>query len=463
MASDRHLPLSGTTFAGKITDIAFPRDFGVCRFENLVVFVPGAVPGDRGLIQLDHVTKNLAYGTIERLDEAAPSRVRPPCPHFGLCGGCSLQHISYDTQLTLKTGYLTETLRRVGKIDLPSMDLIHPIIPSPRLFFYRERLELAVAPIENRMDIGLRARSGMRTRALPSIVPITGCHLFDESGNRLIGSARKILWSLIFPPSSLSPGQTIGHVVLRASKTGNGLMVVGRTTARFRQQFTSLLTRLSEETPGMACVLAEEKGPVSRYTGPARFEYLAGDPFLTHRLCDRTFLVSPNAFFQPNPGAAEHLYHRLSDTAALRGTENVLGIYSGIGPIEIILSSEAQHVLAIDSSHDNVENGRENCRINKITNCTFIEGKAETILSRRTAGSFDLVVVDPPRGGLHLSALKALADLSVPRMAYISCNPSTLARDLHYLCDKGYMITAVMPYDFFPHTSHIETFCLLER
>jgi 23S rRNA (uracil1939-C5)-methyltransferase len=444
--------LSAGPVSIEIVDFAMPRDLGVGRWENRVVFVPGAVPGDRVRVELAREGKGFAYGRMIDLEEPSPWRRDPSCPHFGSCGGCSLLHFDYEQQLEIKARHLAQTLRRVGGLQVDS-GIIAPVTPSADRLFYRGKIELAYNRQGGENLLGLKKRLSPFEPYTGDVIPIESCAIFSPVLEGILPVLRDF-----FKEHNLSAFDErtkrgfLKGITIRESKTTGEVMVILETSKEQLHGIGSLVTSLQQSVPAVRSV-----GRLH----DARVETLAGPGWIEETIDDLRFRIGPAVFFQPNPNAARLLYRKVVDFARSLEARRVVGLYCGMGPLEMVLSRAVEAVEGYDADPENIGNARHNCKTNRLSNCRFHAKRIEDLPVENEP--FDLAVVDPPRTGMSKTALQSLLGLNLPALAYISCDPATLARDLKTLVAAGFTLIQAMPFDFFPHTSHLETLVLLQR
>ncbi|HVN95017.1 MAG TPA: 23S rRNA (uracil(1939)-C(5))-methyltransferase RlmD [Syntrophorhabdaceae bacterium] len=445
-----------------IHDMAFPNDYGVGKAAGYVLFVPGALPQDRIKAEIVKRGKHFGYARMVSLEQPSPLRIKPPCPHFGLCGGCTLQNIGYQHQLLMKERYLHETLKRVGDIDATKVDVL-PICPSPLTYSYRSKIELSFGEEQGQAVLGLRQRLSPFEKYDGSVIPLHGCMNFSATLTRIIPvftdyarSHRLACYNM------LTRRGTLRRLIVREAKASGDIMVILEATTGRLPDTSGLWQAMIKTAPEIKSFFCA----VNRRTGDStRFEqilHVGGHVFIEEKVDPWIFRVHPESFFQPNPKSAETLYRQIPSMAPLSRDETMLGLYCGMGPIEISLSPFVKTVTGIDSLPQNIANAVENSLINNRSNCTFLTGAVERLHVTGSITRPDITVVDPPRGGLTPAACNLIATLKPRKLIYISCNPSTLARDLKLFIAKGYTIGKIAPFDFFPHTSHSETFVYLQ-
>jgi 23S rRNA (uracil1939-C5)-methyltransferase len=442
---------AGREYSGEVEDMALPAGHGVIRLGGLVVFAPGCVPGDRVRIRIAKPAGRFAYGDILAIEKESPLRERPSCPHFGRCGGCDLQALSYEAQLRIKENHLLQALKRIGGEDMEG-EPISPMVPSVDRFFYRGKIEFSFGRAQGRTTVGLSGRSSPFSSYAGRVVPVDGCLLFSPVAGQVLPLVVDALSGSGLMPYDAAAGKgTLQRLVIREAKGTGEVMVHVVAASDLGRRLSGLKDRLAA-LPQVASFYA---------TGNRATRLLSGKPAIDEKLSGLTFRIYPFSFFQPNPMTAGLLYERLASFPGIEGSRRALGLYCGSGPVELHLARVVKEVTGIDSSGDNIACARENARLNGSENCTFIEDKAERA-GQVFAGKTDLLVVDPPRRGMSGAALAAVRRIGPERIAYISCNPTTLARDLKDL--KGsYRAKEIVPFDFFPHTAHFEVLTLLER
>ena len=443
-----------------VTDLAFGGE-GVGRTEGFVVFVPGGVPGDRVDVRLREVRARFARGTIEAVREPSSLRVEPPCPYFGRCGGCRLQHVRYEAQLEFKQRQVADCLTRLGSLG-PAADLpLFPIIGAPEVYGYRNKMEFTFAEVDGQPVVGLH-----EAERYDAILDVERCLLQSDALNAVLGEVRGFVrecgWSVYRQESEEG---LLRFLMLREGKATGEVMVNLVTAAPDAPTARALADRLRARCPQVASVVLNVNPKKAAVAVGVEEHPIAGEETIRERLGALEFSISANSFFQTNTRQAERLFGIVTDYAALSGPETVLDLYSGTGAISLLLARRARHVYGVELVTAAIEDAARNARANGITNCTFLPGEVRHVLPElvRQGIHADVVVADPPRAGFHPKALRGLVALAAPRLVYVSCNPATLARDLQTLVGGGYRLTAVQPIDMFPHTPHIEVVARLER
>ncbi|MCG6893042.1 MAG: 23S rRNA (uracil(1939)-C(5))-methyltransferase RlmD [Desulfobacteraceae bacterium] len=456
----------GQELTVEVTDLAFGGR-GLVRVDGMAVFVDQAVPGDRVLARV--VRKKRRYAEARTIEVLEPSadRVKAPCPYSGTCGGCKWQFLSYDRQLAYKRQQVSGALRHIGLMDgVP----VHTTLPSERIFGYRNKMEFSCSDRRWLLREELENKEISRDFALGLHVPGTfhkvldtrACLLQPEAGNRILDNVREKMKTSGLPPYGLRSHEGFWRfLVLRHSVAKDRWLVNLVTAGEETGVLTTMAGELMEEHSEIVAVV---NNVTARKAAVAFGEYevpLAGANCLVDRIGRHHFGISANSFFQTNTRGAERLYGVVRDYAALKGTETVFDLYSGIGTIAIHLAEACRRVVGLEIVESAVSDAVDNCRRNGIDNCRFVQGDiAESLSGIRERP--DLLVIDPPRAGMHKKVLRLILELNVDRIVYVSCNPGTLARDLGVLAEQ-YAVREVQPVDMFPHTYHIEAVARLER
>lgn len=425
---------------------------GLARSEGMIVFVEGGLPGSRVLARVTRRDKSCLRAVAESVIAPSPHAAEPFCPHFGVCGGCTWQDATYEAQLAWKRDIVREQLERLGGVDAPVQDCI----ASPLERFYRNKMEFAFGQSR---DLGLRL--GLRERLHPGrVLDVERCFLMPEPAMAMVAAVRETARATQLPPYYAKTGTGVWrHLVLRRSESSGrwlAQLIVGPSTPfkRLRNFCDDLLGRF-EELAGVTLDLRRDRSDFA--IGESRI-WSAGEEHLTEELDGLTLRVSVEAFFQTNTRAAALLYAKAAQAARLDGSQSVWDLYSGAGGLSLSLARQAARVTGFEISEQAVEDARANAAANGLENCTFVAGDLKDAAARAKSAP-DVVVLDPPRAGLHPDTAALLARLGAPRVVYVSCNPSTLARDLGRLSER-YRTEGVTPVDLFPHTPHIE--CVAE-
>ncbi len=450
-------------FSVMIRDPLFPDRGGLAISDGSRILVPRGVIGDRALVHVLGEARGSAEAEILKLETPSPFRVEPECPHFGRCGGCRFQNVDYGKQLELKGEYLRRTLSEAeitGLSDPP----VGPVVPSPRIYGYRNKMEFGFGEKAGETILGLREASSPSGRAWRETVPLRMCPIFSPLIEPLfplvLDFARENGLAAHFPAADRG---LLRHFVLRRAQGTDEVMAILVTAGPVSADLGELAARAASVVPGLNCfahAVSHRKSDVVSYE---ELRLLHGRSHIVETVLGRSFRIYPQTFFQTNTTAAELLYRRIREPDITPRSSRILGLYCGTGPIEITLADRAAEILGVDSLAENIRCAEQNLAANTVTNVSFRAETVEELLKHPPEGGLDIVVVDPPRAGISGKALTRLIALGIPKLVYISCNPKTLARDLRALAAGGYRIAGLEPYDFFPHTPHLEILAVLTK
>jgi 23S rRNA (uracil1939-C5)-methyltransferase len=441
----------------------------IARHEGMVVFVEGAVPGDRVAARVLRTKKKHAEALVERVLTPSPRRAIPRCAHFGVCGGCSWQHAEYSLQCEEKERHVRESLEHLGGFQGVT---VLPIVAVEDPFFYRNKLEFSFGDkrwlsgeemslgVDNTMPLALGFHAPQH---YDKIVPIDQCYLQSPLSNTILAFVRD--YALLHGLTPYSPDSQTGYLrnlVIREGKNAGDTMV-NLVTLDDRpdvmEQFTvDLLARV----PAVTTVINNVNTRKSNVAVGDFEKVYYGDGTIRDRIGNKTFHISANSFFQTNTRQAERLYAIAQEFAALTPTDLVYDLYCGTGTISIYISDHVRKVIGIDIVESSIANAVKNAQLNGSTNCEFIAGDLKDLLTKEREWMKenyppDALIIDPPRSGMHPKAVEELGRMKIGRVVYVSCNPATLARDLKMLTPFGYEIEMVQPVDMFPHTNHVES------
>ncbi len=435
----------------------------VARHEGRVVFVDRALPGDRVRARITHLRRRYAEARLESVEQPSPDRVPPPCPHVEICGGCRLQHLAYPAQLQIKERQVRDTLIHIGGIPDPPL---HAIVPAPAAFGYRNKMEFSFAPDSSgRPVLGLHERGAfdrvfaLETCLLPSALTVSVVkntqrfavdHQWAAHHPRLHTGMVRFLTVRHLP----STGQCAVHLIASDWEVP-GVEEWAKHLVRELPEVTTVTLILGRSLANVA--FGEEE------------RVLVGTGAVVERILGLEFEVTSGVFLQTNSLQAEALYARAVEAAGLGPGDTVLDLYCGTGTLTSLLARRSREAIGVESVAESVERARRNAARNGVANARFVAGEARAVLRQWARGPEadavrpQVVVVDPPRAGLHPRVVARVAELRPRRVVYVSCNPATLARDLKDFATGGYRLTEVTPLDMFPHTPHIECVAVLER
>ena len=439
------------------------------HWNGAVVFVPFAVPGDVVDIRITRKHHNYYEGFISRIVKPSKDRIEPFCEHFGICGGCKWQPLPYPLQLEAKRRQVEDQLVRLGHLKVPE---IRPTLPSDRTVYYRNKLEFTFSsrrwfmkdedpeslPSEERVGLGFHVG-----KFFDKVLDIRKCYLQKDPSNdiRLFCKEYASLHGLDFFNIRENTG-FIRNMFVRTTDTGD-LMVILCFFYEMRSEREAMLDTLLEAFPQITSLYYVINSKLNDSIGDQECILYKGDETIRETMEDLTFRIGAKSFYQTNSGQAFKLYSVARDFAALTGKETVYDLYTGTGTIAQFVSKMASKVIGIEYVPEAIEDAKANAAANGITNCEFFAGDMKDVLSPEFIalhGRPDVIILDPPRAGIHPDVAKVILGASPARIVYVSCNPASQARDLAILCEK-YEITAVQPVDMFPHTQHVENVCAL--
>ena len=442
---------------------------GIARIEGFVIFVSGGIPGD--VVTCLIIKKNKAYAEakIINLLEKSPFRIDPPCYYFGFCGGCQWLNIKYEAQLHFKKNHVKESLEHIGSLKNIR---VNDTIPSPNISHYRNKMEFSFSdrrwlfPDEmngkeaknNNFALGLHVPG-----SFANVIDIEqGCLLQHEEGNTILKLIREFTLSSGLPPYGLKSREGFWRfLVLRRSFAENNWMINIVTKNGNGAILSSLVKLIEDSGIPVATIVNNITTSKASVAVGERETILLGNGVLIDTIGTFSFRISANSFFQTNTLGAEILYTIAERFADLSGIETVIDLYSGTGAIPLFLSKRAKEVIGVEQVESAVMDAWRNCNDNNIKNCSFLLGDVLKVLPS-IAKKPDIIIIDPPRAGMHKDVAAKVLDLKPERIVYISCNPATLGRDLAMLSER-YTVSEVQPIDMFPHTYHIETVCLLKK
>lgn len=440
---------------------------GIARVDGMVVFVDQAIPMDRVAARIIKKKRSYAEARVLSLEEASPFRIKPPCPYSGFCGGCKWQFLEYSQQLVYKQQHVKEALEHIGMIkDV----LVHPTIPSQEVYGYRNKMEFSCSDrrwllpremdqegIEKDFALGLHVPGTFH-----KVLDIDACLLQPSLGNAILNTVKDFIKASDMPLYGLRTHEGFWRfLMLRHSVFHDRWMVNLITGAESRGSVQPLADQLMESYPEIISVM---NNITSRKAGVAVGEYeicLGGDSVIKDRIGKYEFEVSSNSFFQTNTRGAENLYGIVKTFADVNDSETVFDLYCGTGTISIFLSGSAAQVIGFELVQSAVKDAEKNCRQNGVSNCRFVLGDIKESLANMSQKP-DVMIIDPPRAGMHKNVVKQVMDMGPDRIVYVSCNPATMARDVGRMVSV-YAVKEVQPVDMFPHTYHIESVVRLEK
>lgn len=456
-----------------ITDYA-AEGKALARVNELVVFVPFAVPGDVVDLQVRRKKHSYCEAEIIRFIKYSERRVKPFCQHFGICGGCKWQNIPYDEQLRMKQKQVYDQLTRIGKVNLPEFN---QILGSVKTQGYRNKLEfgcsnrrwLTQEEIASGSDFTQMNAVGFHiTGAFDKILPIEKCWLMDELQNKIRNAIRDYAYEhdIVFYDIRRQCG-LLRDIMVRNSDTGEWMVLIQFHYEKDEDEVIAknLLQHIADGFPEITSLLYVNNQKGNDTFNDLNIEVFKGNDYIYETMDGLTFKVGAKSFYQTNTKQAYHLYSVVRDFANLTGNELVYDLYTGTGTIANFVSRYAKRVIGIEYVPEAIEDAKINSEINNISNTLFFAGDMKDILTESFIsenGTPDIIITDPPRAGMHPDVVQTIIKTAPKRIVYVSCNPATQARDLSLL-DNLYEVVAVQPVDMFPHTPHVENVVLLNR
>lgn len=429
---------------------------GVGRHNGFTVFVPYALPGEQAEVLIHTIKKSYAIGKIIRLIQKSPQRVIPRCGLYYDCGGCQLQHLSYEAQLRAKRQQVIDALERIGgQKNLPVL----PTLGMENPWNYRNKMQFPVGKDKNKIILGCFARGSHR------IIDTENCYIQKELNNDIANAAREVIQKLgisIYDEDRHTG--VLRHIVGRVGKSGDCMLIFVTATKELRRS-KEMINLLRKRLPKLVSVQQNIQTYRNNVIMGRETNLLWGKPAIKDSLGALTFHISPRSFFQVNTAQAEVLYKKALEFASLTGRETVIDAYCGTGTITLFLAQRARKVYGIEIVKPSITDAQKNARDNNIKNAEFIVGDATIVMPQlyKKGIRADIVVVDPPRAGCTPEVLKTFANMHPQRIVYVSCSPATLARDIAILNKYNYHAKKVQPVDMFPMTSHVESVCLLSK
>lgn len=429
---------------------------GVAKIDGYPLFIQGALPGETAEIHVMKTLKNYGFAKVVNILEKSPDRVEAPCVYFSQCGGCQLQHLSYEGQLKWKQNMVANVMKRLGKIDAP----VHPVKGMEEPWHYRNKSQIPFAQNESGQMV-----AGFYKTKSHSIVDMERCLIQTGEADVVMADLKRELEILgLRPYDEKSHQGMLRHVVVRKGRATGEVMVVLVTKSKKFPQASAVIEKIRALIPNVTSIVQNVNGEKTNVIFGNDTFTLWGKDTIEDTIGNVRFEISARSFYQVNPVQTEVLYKQALDYAQLTGNERVIDAYCGIGSISLFLAQKAGHVMGVEIVEQAIEDAKRNAVLNGFTNTYFEAGPAEEVIPRwyKEGKEADVLVVDPPRKGCDEALLSTIIEQKPKRVVYVSCNPATLARDLRILEDGGYKTQEVQPVDMFPHTTHCEAVAWLE-
>lgn len=428
---------------------------GVAKVDGYPLFVQGGLPNETAEIHVLKTLKNYGFAKIAKIVEPSPDRVQAPCPVFDQCGGCQLQHFSYEGQLKWKQKMVENAMKRLGKLDV----VVHPTKGMENPWNYRNKAQIPFG------TNGEAPIAGFYKTKSHAIVDTDRCMIQTEEADAILEGLKPRLWALgLTPYNEKTKKGILRHVVVRKAYATGEVMVVLVTKKRRLPEKIATINAIRELVPNVTSIMQNLNGLDTNVILGSETTLLWGKEVINDKIGDVSFEISARSFYQVNPLQTKVLYDQALTYANLTGKETVIDAYCGIGSISLFLAKQAKSVLGVEIVPQAIEDAKRNAAINGFDNTEFVAGAAEDVIPRwyKEGKSADVLVVDPPRKGCDEALLTTILEQKPSKVVYVSCNPATLARDLRILEDGGYKTKEVQPVDMFPHTAHCEAVALIE-
>lgn len=431
---------------------------GIGKVDGYPLFIPNVLPGEKAEIKVVKVNKRFGYGRLEKLMTESDERVSPPCNVFYKCGGCQLQHMSYDMQLQMKQNQVKNVMKKIAHID---DSIVEPVLGMEDPWRYRNKIQMPVGEKDGELITGFYQRRSHRI-----IDDMERCIIQNEVGDRMVDAVRTIANDLgIDAYDEITHKGTLRHIIVRTAYETNDTMIILVTRTKHLPHKQTLIEQLTKKFPSLRSIIHNINSDKTNVILGKQTNTIYGDDYIIDSIDDLKFKISPQSFYQVNPTQTKVLYDTALLYAEVDENDVVIDAYCGIGTISLFLAKRAKKVYGVDIVLQAIKNAKENAKLNDIDNAEFVVGKAEEVMPKWKKDGLkpNVIVVDPPRKGCDEVFLQAMIDMEPERIVYVSCNPSTLARDLKILEEGGYKTKKIQPVDMFSQTSHVECCVLLKK
>ena len=423
---------------------------GVAKVEGYPLFVPNGLPGEKAKIKVIKVNKGYGFGRLMEITEASPYRVEPECPIYKECGGCQLQHMSYEGQLKAKEKQVSDVLQRIGKLENVK---VHPVLGMENPWRYRNKAQVPIGENEGGL-IG-----GFYQQRSHQIIDMKACIIQQEKNDEVVKGVKEIcnINGVRAYDEQKHKGE-LRHIMARYGLKSGEVMVVLVTRTNELTGKKKIIEEIVKTIPGVKSIVQNINSKKTNVIFGEETKVLWGEEVIYDSIGDIKFAISARSFYQVNPEQTKVLYDKALEYADLTGEENVIDAYCGIGTISLFLAQKARKVYGVEIVPEAIEDAKKNAELNGISNVEFAVGEAETVIPEWYENGVvaDVLVVDPPRKGCDEKLLQTIINMKPKKVVYVSCNPATLARDLRVLEDGGYQTVEVQPVDMFPQTMHVE-------
>ncbi len=442
----------------EITDLAFDGK-SVAHLDGKVIFLKGGLPGETVLAEITRTKPRYNEGIVREITKKCEHRIDAICTHFDYCGGCTWQDLQYQSQLDFKKKQVIDCVERIARLEGVT---VPDVIGSIELFNYRNKMEYSFnIDEEHGFTLGLHERGHF-----DRVFNVDRCYLQSEVSSKIVGWLRDFVKREEIPVYDvMNHGGYMRFLVIRQSKRTANLMVNIVTNYGDFPVREKLIKEMTTEFPEITTIIHCQNGQKSNIAIGEIEKILYGTGFIEERLFNSTFRIRPNSFFQTNSVQTETLYRTAFEMLNPVKTDKVMDLYCGTGSIGILIAGYVSEVIGVELVAESIEAANINAEKNHVENIKFFEGNVKDYLrtEHNTINEFNIIILDPPRAGLHPKALKRVMELKPEKILYISCNPATFARDAKALVEQGYRLPVVQPVDMFPHTMHIELVSVFYR
>ncbi|MFE8697105.1 23S rRNA (uracil(1939)-C(5))-methyltransferase RlmD [Cytobacillus sp. FJAT-53684] len=423
---------------------------GVAKVDGYPLFIPNGLPGEKAKIKVIKANKGYGFGRLIEMYEESPYRVEAPCPIYKECGGCQLQHLSYEGQLKAKEKQVRDVLIRIGKLENVK---VHPVLGMQEPWRYRNKAQVPVGEHEGGL-IG-----GFYQQRSHQIIDMKECLIQQEKNDEVVQEVKEICGR--YGVRAYDEGRNKGdlrHIMARYGLVTGEVMIVLVTRTKDLPNKNKIIEEIASRIQGVKSICQNINSKKTNVIFGDETKVLWGEEVIYDFIGDIKFAISARSFYQVNLEQTKVLYEKALEYANLNGEENVIDAYCGIGTISLFLAQKAKKVFGVEIVPEAIEDAKRNAALNGITNAEFAVGEAEVVIPKwyNEGNSADVLVVDPPRKGCDEALLQTIIDMKPKKVVYVSCNPGTLARDLRILEDGGYRTVEVQPVDMFPQTMHVE-------
>ncbi|NQD67205.1 23S rRNA (uracil(1939)-C(5))-methyltransferase RlmD [Bacillus haikouensis] len=429
---------------------------GVTKVDGYPLFVPNALPGEEGRVKVVKPSKGYGFGRLVERKKESPHRQEPPCPIYNECGGCQIQHMTYDGQLQAKEKNVRDVMQRIGKLHDVT---IHEVLGMEEPWRYRNKAQVPVGEKDGRFVAGFYQKRSHE------IIDMDKCIIQYEKNDEVIQHVKNTCEKLgIRPYDEKKHKGTLRHIMTRTAYTTGEVMVVLVTRTQELPHKQEIIKELVANIEGLKSIVHNVNGKKTNVIMGDETHVLWGDEVIHDMIGEVKFAISARSFYQVNPEQTKVLYEKALEYADLKGEETVIDAYCGIGTISLFLAQKAKKVFGVEIVPQAIADAKQNAVLNNMDNVEFKAGPAEVVIPEwyEDGVSADVLVVDPPRKGCDEALLNTILSMKPKRVVYVSCNPATLARDLRILEDGGYKTKEIQPVDMFPQTMHCEAVANIE-